>query len=83
MFTIVSAIGELERNIIVERVRAGIRRVKEKGKILGRPKTLNLDFLELKKMRKSGMSYRQIAKQKNVSVRSVFKLLQKSAPAGR
>ena len=83
IFTIVSAIGELERNIIVERVKAGIRRAKEKGKILGRPKTLNLDVAELKKMRKRGMSFRQMAKQENVSVRSVFKLLRKSPPADR
>jgi DNA invertase Pin-like site-specific DNA recombinase len=49
IFTIVSAIGELERNIIIERVKAVIRRAKENGKRLGRPKRLNLDVEELKK----------------------------------
>ena len=43
IFTIVSAISELERNIIAERIRGGIRRAKEKGKTLDRPKRLNLD----------------------------------------
>jgi len=38
MFTIVSAIAELERNILLERVRAGLKRAKENGRILGRPK---------------------------------------------
>jgi len=51
MFTIVSAISELERNIIVERIRGGIRRAKEKGKTLDRPKRLNLDVKELREMR--------------------------------
>jgi len=32
MFTIVAAIAQLERNIIVERIRGGIRRAKEQGK---------------------------------------------------
>jgi DNA invertase Pin-like site-specific DNA recombinase len=71
------------RNIILGRVNAGIRRAKEKGKILGRPKSLNLDVMELEKMRKRGMSFRQIARQKNVSVRSVFKSLPKPSPADR
>jgi DNA invertase Pin-like site-specific DNA recombinase len=51
IFTIVSAIAELERNIIVDRVRAGIRRAKENGKRMGRPKRLNLNVEELRKMR--------------------------------
>jgi DNA invertase Pin-like site-specific DNA recombinase len=36
MCTIVAAIAELERNIIVERIRGGIRRAREQGKRLGR-----------------------------------------------
>ena len=83
IFTIISAIGELERNIIIERVRAGIRRAKEEGKMLGRPKTLNLDVTVLKKMRRHGMSFRQIAREENVSVGSVYKTLRKSSPANR
>jgi len=77
MFTIVSAIGELERNIIVERVKAGIRRAKENGKILGKPKTLNLNVEELKKMRRKGLSLRQIAKNVNACAASVYKSLSK------
>jgi len=50
IFTIVSAIAELERNIIIERVKAGIRRAKENGKRLGRPKRLNLNVEELQKI---------------------------------
>ena len=77
IFTIVSAIAELERNIIVERVRAGIRRAKERGKALGRPKRLNLDGQELRKMRDSGLSLRKIAEKVKVCPATVYKSLLK------
>src|SRR5215471_2060567 len=37
IFTVLGAVAELERSLIVERVRAGIRNAKAKGKRLGRP----------------------------------------------
>ncbi len=78
MFTIVSAIAELERNILLERVRAGLRRAKESGKILGRPKRMDLDVTELRRMRnKEKLSYRQIGKKVGASSTLVFKTLQK------
>ena len=75
MFTIVSAIAELERNILLERVRAGLKRAKENGAILGRPKRLDLDVKELQKMRKKGLSFRQIAKRVKASPATVYKSL--------
>jgi len=38
IFTIISAVAQLERDIIAERVKAGLRRAKENGRTLGRPK---------------------------------------------
>jgi DNA invertase Pin-like site-specific DNA recombinase len=38
VFTVFGAVAELERNLIVERVRAGLRHARSKGKTLGRPK---------------------------------------------
>jgi len=75
MFTIVSAIAELERNILLERVRAGLKRAKENGRILGRPKRLDLDVKELQKMRDKGLSFRQIAKRVRACPASVYKSL--------
>ncbi len=75
MFTIVSAIAELERNILLERVRAGLRRARENGVILGRPKKLNLNVEEIKEMRKKGLSFRQIGKLIKVSPALVHKTL--------
>ena len=80
MFTIVSAIAELERNILLERVRAGLKRAKENGRILGRPRRLDLDVKELQQMRdKEKLSFRQIAKRVKACPATVFKLLQKPA----
>ena len=77
IFTIVAAIGELERSIIVERVRAGIRQAKKRGKILGRPKTLNLDVDELRKMRDQGLSFSKIAKEVHACPATIYKMVQK------
>jgi DNA invertase Pin-like site-specific DNA recombinase len=76
MFTIVSAIAELERNILLERVRAGLKRAKENGRILGRPKRLDLDVKELQRMRdKEKLSFRQIAKRVKACPATVYKSL--------
>src|SRR5712672_2653153 len=40
VFTVLGAVAELERSLIVERVRAGLRNAKAKGKRLGRPKKI-------------------------------------------
>jgi DNA invertase Pin-like site-specific DNA recombinase len=77
MFTIVSAIAELERNIIVERVRGGIRRARENGKILGRPR-LDLNVEELRRLRDEGLSLRSIGDKVHASVGFVHKTLMKS-----
>ncbi len=37
IFTIISAVAQLERDIIAERVKAGLKRAKENGKRIGRP----------------------------------------------
>jgi DNA invertase Pin-like site-specific DNA recombinase len=80
MFTIVSAIAELERNILLERIRGGLKRAKENGAILGRPKRLDLDVKELQKMRKKGLSFRQIAKQVKACPGTVYKSLKNPGP---
>jgi len=38
IFTITSAVAKLERDIIAERVKAGLGKTKENGKGLGRPR---------------------------------------------
>lgn len=79
MFTITSAIAELEADLIRERVRAGLTNAKAKGATLGRPKT-ELDISELISLREKGLTVRALAKELNVSVGLVHKTLKNCCP---
>src|SRR5882724_4938176 len=60
LFTIVSAVAQLERDLIRERVNAGIRNARANGKKLGRPmREVNRE--EILKLQAEGHSLRQIA----------------------
>ncbi len=78
IFTIISAVAQLERDIIAERVKMGLRRARENGKRLGRP-TIKVDIEEILTLRQKGLSIRQIAQQLNLSVTTVARRL-KSVP---
>jgi DNA invertase Pin-like site-specific DNA recombinase len=71
VFTVLGAVAELERNLIVERVRAGLRHAKSKGNQLGRPKK-SIDADTIATMRKAGSSWRAIARNLGVSVGTAF-----------
>jgi DNA invertase Pin-like site-specific DNA recombinase len=60
MFTIISAMAKLERDIISERVKGGLRRAMERGKKLGRP-IAEVDPREVKRLRDEGLSFSEIA----------------------
>jgi len=60
VFTIISAVAQLERDIIAERVRAGLRRARENGTQLGRP-SVKVDKEKLRRLHSQGLSTRQIA----------------------
>ena len=74
MFTIVAAIAELERNIIVERIKGGLRRAKAMGKKIGRP-GLQMDTERIVSLKKQGLSIRNIAKQVGASPSYIHKAL--------
>jgi len=80
MVVIVSAIAELERNLIVERVRAGMRRARAEGRQIGRA-PLNVDREQVVRDRLSGMSLTQVAKRHSISRASVCRLMRESALA--
>lgn len=75
IFTIISAVAQLEKDIIAERVKAGLRRAKENGKKLGRPKGTALDVEMIHRLRSEGLSLLQIAQALNTSKSSVARLL--------
>src|SRR5580700_7126768 len=73
MIVIVSAIAELERSLIVERVRAGMRRAKLEGRRIGRA-PLDIDRAQVVADRISGMSLTSVAKKYHVSRATVCRL---------
>jgi DNA invertase Pin-like site-specific DNA recombinase len=77
IIVIVSAMAELERCIIIERVRAGMRRAKLEGRQIGRAR-LDIDREQVIEDRGSGMSLTQVAKRHNISRASVCRLMKKS-----
>src|SRR6266852_8216023 len=60
LFTIVSAVAQLERDLIRERVSAGIRNARANGKKLGRPKS-TADRERILDLKGQGHGLRQIA----------------------
>ena len=64
-FTVIAAISQLERELIVERVKAGLRNAIAKGVHVGRKKTRPSALIRV--LRRSGLSYSAIAKVTNVS----------------
>jgi len=77
---IVGAVAELERNLIIERVRAGMRRAKLEGRSIGRP-ALALDREAILRDRQHGMSLGQIAKAHRISRATVHKVVHQQLPA--
>jgi len=75
-FTIIGAISQLERELISERVKNGLKNAKEKGKVLGRKKSCNRDLVI--ELAKRGMSYRRISKLAGCSLSSVSRILNSS-----
>ena len=77
MIVIVAAISELERSLIVERVRAGMRRAKLEGRQIGRAR-LDINREQVVIDRRSGLSLTQVAKRHNISRASVCRLMKEA-----
>jgi len=78
VFTLVSSIATLERDIIRDRVRAGLATARSKGKRLGRPPKANSD--EIMKLRAEGLSFRQISEQLGIAKSTVMDAVRKRSP---
>jgi DNA invertase Pin-like site-specific DNA recombinase len=74
---IVSAVAELERNLIIERVRAGLRRARLEGRTLGR-KPIEIDRASLLRDRTRGLSLAQLARAYKISRTGVARALKQS-----
>lgn len=71
VFTVLGAVAELERSLIAERVRAGLRNARAKGKTLGRPRKL-VNSEEINRLRAQGASWRAVGTALGVSAATAF-----------
>jgi DNA invertase Pin-like site-specific DNA recombinase len=74
IFTVLGAVAELERSLIVERVRAGLRNAVAKGRKLGRPQ-IAVDAARIGRLRAQGSTIREIAGELGYSRSLVHKTL--------
>ncbi|OFV95680.1 MAG: hypothetical protein A3H28_15480 [Acidobacteria bacterium RIFCSPLOWO2_02_FULL_61_28] len=88
VFTVLGAVAELERSLIVERVRAGLRNARAKGKRLGRPRRI-VDTDKIARLRAQGVSWRAVGAELGVSpakallaLRARLQIPKISAPTG-
>lgn len=80
MSHILISVAALERELTVERTKAGLRHAVACGKILGRPKKHNEE--EIVSLRKQGKSYRVIAKQLNCPLGVVSRAIASATKSG-
>ena len=76
---IIGAIAELERNLIVERVRAGMRRARLEGRHIGR-RPVDVDRIAVLRERDRGQSLSQIATAHRVSRATVSRIIKLAQP---
>ena len=72
MFQIIGAMAEFERALIQERVRAGLRNAKAKGKRIGRPRQ-EVDSAKVLELRTEGLSWRDISKRLKLGLGTVHR----------
>jgi DNA invertase Pin-like site-specific DNA recombinase len=78
VFTVLGAVAELERSLTVERVKAGLRNAKAKGKVLGRPRKV-LDVKKIAALQARGVGVRKIAAEMGVGVGTIYEAKKRSA----
>lgn len=77
IFTVLGAVAELERSLIVERVRAGIGNARRKGKRLGRPRCA-VNHAKIANLREQGASWRAVAAETGLSLGTLHRLCSKN-----
>jgi DNA invertase Pin-like site-specific DNA recombinase len=74
VFTIIAAIAQLERSLLVERVKAGLRRARDQGKHIGRPR-LRINPIVLANVVSRRLPSRIAAKELGISQSSFLRLV--------
>ncbi len=73
VFQVIGAVAEFERDIISERVKAGLGSARRKGKRLGRPPVALYTLQKARGLREKGLSYRKIGEKLGISEGAVRK----------
>src|SRR5262245_54123988 len=73
VFTIIAAIAQLERSLLVERVKAGLRRARDQGKHIGRPR-LHIDDRRLERVVSRRLPSRVAARELGISQSTYLRL---------
>jgi DNA invertase Pin-like site-specific DNA recombinase len=76
IFTVLGAVAELERSLIIERVKAGVRNARAKGTRLGRP-TVSVDRARIASMRSGGASWRNISAELGIKLGTLHRACSK------
>lgn len=75
-FHIIAAFAEFERELIRERVKAGIEKAKRKGKKLGRPNKVTPEMVEeIRQRRQEGMSITQLARKYKLGRATIHRII--------
>jgi DNA invertase Pin-like site-specific DNA recombinase len=72
VFTILGSVAEMERSMIVERVKSGLRNARAKGKTLGRPRKV-VDTAKIAALRAQGLSLRGIAAELEIGLATLHR----------
>lgn len=81
VFTVLGAVAELERSLIVERVKAGLRNARAKGKTLGRPKKV-VDASQIARLRAQGLGWKKISREMGIGVSTVLRIVEEAKERG-
>jgi DNA invertase Pin-like site-specific DNA recombinase len=74
VIAIMATLAKQERIKRSERTKAGLARVRASGKALGRPRSIRATSVDVARLRAAGHSYRNVARELGVSLRSVQRL---------
>jgi DNA invertase Pin-like site-specific DNA recombinase len=76
MLTMLGAVAEFERNLMLERQREGIAKAKEAGKYRGRKPTARAKAEEVRQLHGQGLRPTEIAKRLSIGRASVYRVLE-------
>lgn len=75
MAGLLAVFAEFERDILRERVRAGLAHARQNGKRLGRPQTGALHASQVRKLNRAGVSKAEIARRREIGRTSIRRIL--------